>query len=176
VPFFAPLFARFPGQPKLAASELAQQLFTVFVIADEVTIMAPEYGRFASEAGFAPDVFELRRLIYLIASAALALGSIEYMKNVVPHFRALALDEMLKRRGHNETTIDSEIESAVSNCAKLMFADPSKDTGLSFDWAREWLHQVGIEETNPATLFAISTTWKNHFLDTSKFLSNVRMR
>ena len=77
--------------------------------------------------------------------------------------------------GDTEEDSDSEIEEAASDHAKLVFTDPEKDKGLSFDWAQEWLRRIGIEETNPITLFEISHEWKLCHIYTLKLLSSMQV-
>ena len=59
--------------------------------------------------------------------------------HVVPYFRRLVNNEMQTRWGDRDDGVDSEIELAASDYATLVFTDPAKDRGKSFEWAMEWL-------------------------------------
>jgi hypothetical protein len=170
--------ARFRRGPRLTPTVLARKLFAVFVLHDEDTIMAEECSRARREAVVRPDVFERQRFAYLIASVTLAINSIKHAKRMVPEimeeFQRLVSAEVVRRQS-DEAATNAEIQSAIDDCIKLIFTDPSTDRGLSFDWPMAWLHRVGIEETNPQTLFSISIAWKNHFHYTAQFLSQVRV-
>ncbi len=94
---------------------------------------------------------------------------------VIPHFRQLVATEMQKRWGDGEDSIDSQIERASSDYGMLLFTNPADNRGLSFDWSKDWLARIGVQEGNPATLFLISTAWKAQFLELAKLLSQIRV-
>jgi len=174
-----PSFQRFRIKPRLRVSELVQQLFQVFVIDDERSLVGLDRAQIEANSRFRAEVFERQRLTYLIASIALAITSNEKTHKATAEiarcFRAVASAELLRRWPNDQDSIDLEIEQAAQDLAKLVFTDPSNDRGLSYDWARDWLLRVGIVETNPATLFMFSTRWKNHFISAAKFISGVRV-
>ncbi len=174
------IFDIFKAKPKLTPEELAQRLFSSFVLSDEASIMSSQDSNLKTAPGFESRAFERQRFIYLAASVAIALTNASSRDatviEVIPHFRRLVTMEMQKRWGDRADRVDLEIERASSDYGALLFTNPQDDRGLSFDWSKEWLARVGVQESNPATLFLISTAWKTQFLQTAKVLSQVLVR
>jgi hypothetical protein len=169
----------FKTKRKLTPEELAQRLFSSFVVDEEPTIMSSQYDGLKTAPGFQSRAFERQKFIYLAASIAIALTNASSRDStvieVIPHFRRLVMVEMQKRWGDREQGIDSEIEQASRDYGALLFTSPENNQGLSFDWSKDWLARIGIHESNPAVLFLMSTAWKTQFVQTAKVLSQIRV-
>jgi hypothetical protein len=162
----------------ITPDELSNVLF-LKVLADAPTVLDSYNNRFKQSPTFQANRFERQKFIYLVAGVANALTLATQKQSaiveVIAAFRSRVRLTMQQSWGDTEEDSDSEIEESASDYAKLVFTDPEKDKGLSFDWAREWLRRIGIEETNPITLFEISHEWKLCHIYTLKLLSSMQV-
>ena len=168
------------ARQSISASELAALLFSQYVLADETTVMRCELDRYRDRPCFKQDVFRRKVFLFLVASVAIALtkrtgNGDDSTAPVISRFRELVSVEMRSRWGGMQQDIDESIETAATVLASLIFTDPESDRGLSFDWARQWLKETGVDESNPISLFTISHTWKVHWIDHAKFISTQRV-
>lgn len=172
-------FDIFRRKPRIKSEELAQRLFSSLVLDDEATMMASERERLKAALGFQIQAFERQKFVYLAANITIALtndvGRHSAVAEVIPHFRRLVAAEMRKRWGDSDDAIDSEMERAASDYTTLLFTNPDQNKGLSFDWSKEWLRRIGVEEFNPAVLFSVSAAWKMQYVHTAELLSRVRV-
>jgi len=163
----------------VAADELAQKLFSSFVLGEETSVMKSQDSDLRAKPGFQLQAYEHQKFIYLAASIAVALTTASDKNpaiiQVIPHFRQLVTAEMYKRWGEGIDIVDSEIERASHDCFVLLFTNPKDNRVLSVDWSQTWLEQIGVKESNPVTLFLISTYWKEKFLQAAEILSQVRV-
>ncbi len=63
------------AKQKLTPEELAQRLFSSFVLDEESAILSSLYGGLETAPGFQSRAFERQKFIYLAASVAIALTS-----------------------------------------------------------------------------------------------------
>lgn len=165
--------------PSMRASELASLLFSECVLADQQGVMETPFVRYKNEPGFRPDTFEQRVFLYLVANIAIALSDAAskrpHLFAVIEHFRTLVRAEMSSRWRYNHEFTDDAVKRAAGDYAKLLFTNREANRALSFEWSREWLREVGIEETNPQTLFEISHTWMIHHVTLAKFIRKVKV-
>jgi hypothetical protein len=163
---------------EITPEELAHALFSR-IVEDTSTILDSHSERFKSCASFQPNRFERRKFLYLAADMAMALTAASQqqsaMAEVVPHFRHRVVVMMEQHWGDAEADVDAEIEKASADYAKLLFTNPDDHNGFSFDWARDWLTHVGIDETNPAVLLSIASNWRLFHSHTIKSLSLMRV-
>jgi hypothetical protein len=165
----------------ISASELSTLLFSRYILADEATVMElVELDRYKDHARFKQEVFRRKVFVFLVASVAVALTSRSgngdaHMAPVIRRFRELVSVEMRSRWGAMQRDVDESIETAATSLASLVFTDPESNRGLSFDWARKWLEETGVDESNPVTLFKISHTWKAYWIDHAEFISKQRI-
>jgi len=166
-------------QNSIQASELASLLFTQRVRADEHIIMSSQLELYKNEPEFKSDVFEQKVFLYLVANVALALMNFsdknKKMQYVIAHFKKLVSLEMHNRWDYTQEKIDDVVEATASKYAILLYTKPDEDRSLSFEWPKQWLEDVGIRETNPITLFKISTRWIIYHIDLLEFLSKQKI-
>jgi len=82
---------------------------------------------------------------------------------------------MNSRWQYHHAVSDDAVECAAADYARLLYANREVNRALLFEWSREWLREVGIDETNPATLFKVGYTWMNYHLTVAKFISMLRV-
>ena len=164
----------FKPKSQIAAVGLAQRLFSVFVLAEESSVMRSQDDGLKATTGFQLQKYERQRFIYLAASVAIALTSAasrdKAVIQVIPHFRKLVAAEMLKRWRDGSETVAAEVEQASSDYGALLFENPQENRALSLEWSKGWLARVGVQESNPATLFLMSVAWREQFLMTARAL------
>ena len=163
----------------IRASELASLLFSECVLGDQQGVMETHFVRYKNEPSFRQGNFEQRVFLYLVANIAIALSDAASKRSelfpVIEHFRGLVRAETSSRWRHNHEFTDDAVQRAAADYAKLLFTNREANRALSFEWSREWLREVGIEETNPQTLFEISHTWMIHHVTLVKFIRKVKV-
>lgn len=146
---------------------------------DTAIIMKSDNEHLEASPGFQKQVFERRKLVYLLAGNIIALTNAASQQpsfsHVFAHFTKRVRLLMQQIWKASEADIDAEIEKAASDYAVLLFTDPATNRALSFEWAQEWLRQVGVEEYNPSVLFRISGMWKIQHDFTAKLLARMRI-
>lgn len=150
------------------ASTFAADLFIDFVLTGEnrATKAALEhydkpYGKFES------DAFRRKTFVYLAASVSLALSKKQRRTNVaavVQHFRHLTTGSMLSQWGMSTSCANEQVMMAGDSLQSLCFSPLNSDFAFSVDWSRGWLSEVGVDETNPVSLFKVAQDWKNTML------------
>lgn len=162
----------------ITPEELAHALFSR-IVEDTSMVLDSHSERFKSCSSFQPNRFERRKFLYLAADITIALTNAAQQQatiaQVIPHFRHRVAVMMKQYWGDAEAIVDAEIEAASADYAKLLFTNPDEQKGFSFDWARNWLTHVGIDETNPAVLLAIASTWRLFHSQIVKSLSLMRI-
>jgi len=156
--------------PPVPASDFAATLFNGWVIASEnMPSASTEIDSYRNDADFQEGLFHKKRFLYTIASVAVALSFLarkrqHYIPAVIAHLRQQVRDEMFRRWGYTDGPSDLLVQEASENLAKLVFTNPKDQPALSFEWAKEWLKDVGINEFNPVTLFKFSHNRKENVL------------
>ena len=167
----------FQSVDRKPARELANLLFNTCILDDLGPIVKQWREHYRSSSTFEIDTFEQHVFIYLAANVVVGLTNEHSRRpaivHVISHLKPLIENELNRRWMLSENEVADLIEAAGSHLARLLFTDPNVEVGLAFDWAKEWLSQNGIEESNPITLFKFSFSWKNRYLFFAKLLSEL---
>ena len=171
-----------PQRPdsELAADVLAEALFNLSVVKDEDSLFQDLSERYRSNLDFRQEAFCLQRFVYLAASVALALTHEQARQprsyHAIKALKHLVTQEAVHRPGFStEKKLDDTIEEAASKLHDLIFTDPELKPGYSFDWAREWIKDCGVDEVNPAVLFKFAHTWRNQYLALARGIRETRI-
>jgi hypothetical protein len=150
---------------KVAPAELAEALLNEFIrgaTGDPMKHLALDplaAGRFREKSDR-----------YKLGSVLLALAR-EEQKD--PRFSAVR--EELERHAFPSTPEEGAalagIKSAMHDLSALLFPDSQR---REMSWARNWLLDIGIDETNPATLTLIATYWLDYHIVASKALQSFK--
>jgi hypothetical protein len=163
----------------ITAPELARQLFRLFVLDSEASVMQTHYGELSQKPGFRQDAFERRDFVYLVANIVVAVGVVgksdTAFLGTMPCFRRLVNAELQRRWPMNNASADEQIGDAAEDLAQLISNDPEANRGLPIKWAQQWLREIGVEESNLVTLFRVSYSWSLCYLTVAKFLHRVRL-
>jgi len=166
-------------QTKLTADQFSATLFQLFVLDDETKVQEKDLGPYVINAYSQDLIFKKHIYFYLVALVAVALTSEfesrENISGVIQKFRQLANNEALKRWNVFENEADSAIETIGTSLGKLLFTDPKSNRVLDFEWGRDYLGQTMVDETNPASLFIISTFWKMRFISLMKVIESIEI-
>jgi hypothetical protein len=158
---------------RVPAEQFADLLFEKMVLGDEVSFREKHLA-YTNTADNQTETFRKQVFVYLAATVAVVLTNEAsrqpIVSAVVARFRQRVTTEALRRWGGTEGDTDQAVEAAASNLARLFFTDPQNERSLSFDWAREWLAAAGIDETNPSSLFLVSSLWKNQDIYLAKMV------
>jgi hypothetical protein len=139
-------YRRKDGSLPLPPTKIASMLFSTLVEGGEETILDHEEQRFAESPEFDPSMFERRRFVYLAANVAVALTAAAAKQRKVTEVIPSFRDLVLRAM---------------------------RDRSISFDWPKQWLSEINIEEYNPITLFQIARTFREYHTHTIKFLTSV---
>ena len=150
-----------------SSEQLAQNLFSVFVIEERPTLLIER--DFSASATFDQRSYERQKFIYLVAIIAVAFTDLanknKRFADALWHLRRMVRVEMHNRWGDTEDAADSAIEEAAQDCVRLIASVLSGDHAFSnFTWFQEWLKRSGVDEFNPVTLFLISHQWTEQYL------------
>jgi len=145
------------------ASELAQSLLDEFIrkiVADvkDLQLDAPTRER-----------YEAKTRLYQFAAVLIAL-----IREERTNTRFLAVRDHLERcifppsldQGKDLLT---EVRAAMRDLGHLL--DPGEERRRKeMSWARAWLQEIGVDETNPATLALFAIHWMEYFIMVTKSL------
>lgn len=162
---------------RVPAKQLADVLFEHFVLADEISWREKHLARYSKDA--VAEALTKQVFIYLAASTAVALTNEASrqpnVRSAAKRFRKHVTTEALRRWAAVEGDADRAVEEAAGDLARLFFTDPRQQASFSLDWARDWLAAAGAEETNPVSLFLISSLWKKQYVQLAKMLRHFRI-
>ena len=161
----------------VTADELAEILFQLFVLNDEVKIREQDLGPYVIDTYSQNTIFQKHIYFYLVALIAVALTSeFERRENIaksIRKFRQLANAEAQKRWNIFQYEADNIVEETADKLAKLLFTDRNKERAVSFEWGKDYLGQVMVDSTNPIVLWKISMFWMNRFLTLMKAIASL---
>ena len=151
---------------KVASAELAEVLLNEF-IRGATFDAAKSFGLDAP----AVACFEDKAHRYRLASVLIALGKEEQTN---PRFSAVRAE--LERRVFPPTQEEgvvllAAIKSAMKDLGALLFPN---EQPKEMSWARNWLLDIGVDETNPATLALLATYWLDYHITASKALQSFK--
>lgn len=153
---------------RIAPEELAEAL-----VSELIGAAASNMTKHFALEGEALARFDLNARRYAIASVLLALGR-EERKNS----RFAAVRAELERRVFPQSltaegiALLGGVKRAMAHLSELLFpkAQPTQIT-----WARDWLREIGVDESNPVTLSLLAIYWMDYHITASKALQSFKV-
>lgn len=144
---------------RISAGDLASLLFEECVENQNQIIRMP---RSDMDERFAQAFSEKARL-YQLAAVMLALLISERVISNFTHVKR-ALESMTFPARPNDISDDllSSLREAMSVLNQLISATSEERIQLS--WARSWLGDIGIEESNPVVLYQVACQWMDFYI------------
>jgi hypothetical protein len=150
----------------IASADLAEALLeefiyrTTFDASTSLRLDAPSVARFADKAH-----------LYKLASVLIALGREEQTNSRFAAVRAEFERRVFPPTQEEGAGLLVAIKFAMKDLSTLLFL---RDNPKEMSWARHWLLDIGVDETNPSRLFLFAIYWMDFHIMTSKALQSFK--